>query len=203
MDFDINKGNVFFFDIFAEDGTGRQLASHYFNISEGASSPTSASLSSSSSTISSTGLPTGSTLAATSITTLPTAGTTGVATPADQATGSSSGLSTGAKVGIGVGISVGVIGAAVVALILLVRIRRGKSKEAVPLQDSWYPMDLPNNSGGSAGGGQDKGVTVRRQSELNPQEMPAVSEPQELPGAKFDSLRLDEPQHHSSSFERN
>jgi len=197
MSFDLKDGNVFFFDIFAEDGTGRQLSSHYFNISEGAASPSSASASRSSSTsaisstilstILSTGLPTSSTPAATTTTTttLPTA------TPQVQATSNSPGLSAGAKAGIGVGVSVVGIGAALAALAIVLRHRRRKSKEDAPLPTNWYPMDPPDKSGGSAAGWQDESFAPPKQRQLNPQEMSAISEPHELPGAGFDSPRLD------------
>lgn len=206
MGFDIKEGNVFFFDIFAEDSSGRQLSSHYFNISENVSSPSSSSLSSSpTASLSSAGTTTmatvvpanstaGTTTMATAVPANSTAGTTGTtATASAQPVTNSSGISTGAKVGIGVGVSVGVIGIAVglISFFLILRIRHGGTREGVPLQEYQYPT-APHNENGGYGDGQYKSsqdpspVTRSR----DPQEMSALPEVQELPGAGLNSPHI-------------
>ena len=191
MGFDIKEGNVFFFDIFAEDSSGRQLSSHYFNISEGASSPSSSGLSSSpTASLSSAG----TTTIATVVPANSTAGTTRTTeTASAQPVTNPSGISTGAKVGIGVGVSVGVIGIAVglMSFFLLLRIRHGRTREGVPLQEFQYPT-APHNENGGYGDEQYKSsqdpspVTISR----DPQEMLALPEVQELPGAGLNSPHI-------------
>jgi len=199
MGFNIKEGNVFFFDIFAEDSSGRQLSSHYFNISEGASSPSSSGLSSSpTASLSSVGTTSlssaGTTTMATVVPANPTAGTTKTtATASAQPVTNSSGISTGAKVGIGVGVSVGVIGIAVglMSFFLLLRIRHGRTREGVPLQEVQYPT-APHNENGVYGdeqykSSQDPSPVTRSR---DPQEMLALPEVQELPGAGINSPRI-------------
>ncbi|CAK3792756.1 Hypothetical predicted protein [Lecanosticta acicola] len=115
--FSLNKGNVFFFEVF-NGSTDTSFSSHYFNITAAAASSSSTPTSSS------------------------TATTTSSSTPASQTNNpsavanSDSGLSTGAKAGIGVGVAIGalvLIGAGIAAFFLL---RRRKGGDYAPAKSS-------------------------------------------------------------------
>jgi hypothetical protein len=191
--FDPNEGIIFFFDVFAEDGTGRQLTSHYFNISQGVT-PESITASSASPT---TNIVSSTSLSSTMI--LPTTTSSSNAFPTPQIPGTStaqapnqgSSLSSGAKVGIGVGVSLGTIGiiTAIIGITMLMRSKQRGHDLPVPQEaqdteasDPLPPMtyiasEITNDTNGDIH--YDK---VR--ADLEPGEMPTQYDHYELPSAE-------------------
>lgn len=189
--FDLGKGKVFFFDVWDESGTGKQLTSHYFYITRRSSSDTSAQSSAiSSSAISSTTSSASSSIAS-STASVSSQNSLTAASPTSSPPGSSlapslatqtpdnshTGLSTGVKIGIGVGISVGAIGIATLLLgiYLLRRARASKARnDALAAQRDQYYTNYPSGSDVHyAGYGQNNPLGGAHQYQTSPQSMSA------------------------------